>query len=92
MAHKKAGGSTSNVRDSGGKRLGVKLFGGEAVREGGIIIRQRGTKFRPGKNTYLGRDFTIHAKIAGAVQFREKQLIKFNGRKENCMMVNVVKA
>ena len=89
MAHKKAGGSTSNVRDSESKRLGVKLFGGQKVNAGGIIIRQRGTKFRAGKNVYLGKDFTIHAKVDGTVKFSQKQIPKFNGRKEKCTMVHV---
>ena len=61
MAHKKAGGSSRNGRDTAGKRLGVKKFGGEAVITGNIIIRQRGTKLRPGTNVGLGRDFTIYA-------------------------------
>jgi len=89
MAHKKAGGSTSNIRDSRSKRRGVKLFGGQAVRAGGIVVRQKGTKFRPGMNAYIGRDFTIHAKTDGVVSFLQKQIVKFNGRKEKCMMVHV---
>ncbi len=89
MAHKKAGGSTSNVRDSRAKRLGVKLFGGQAVNAGGIIIRQKGTKFRAGKNAYLGRDFTIHAEVTGTVRFSQKQFTKFNGRKEKCTVIHV---
>ncbi len=89
MAHKKAGGSTSNVRDSQSKRLGVKLFGGQAVRAGGVIVRQRGTKFRPGRNAYLGKDFTVHASVDGKVKFSQKQFAKFNGKKEKCTMVHV---
>ena len=69
MAHKKAGGSTSNGRDSNPKRLGVKCFGGEYVPHGAIIIRQRGTRIRPGNNVGLGRDYTIFAKIEGQVKF-----------------------
>ena len=65
MAHKKAGGSSRNGRDSAGKRLGVKKFGGEAVIPGNIIIRQRGTKWHPGSNVGIGRDYTIYAMIAG---------------------------
>jgi len=69
MAHKKGAGSSRNGRDSNSKRLGVKKFGGERVRSGNIIIRQRGTKFRPGKGVGLGRDFTIFAVIDGYVKF-----------------------
>jgi large subunit ribosomal protein L27 len=69
MAHKKAGGSSRNGRDSKGRRLGVKKFGGEAVIPGNIIVRQRGTKFHPGKNVGLGRDHTLFATVAGAVEF-----------------------
>ena len=69
MAHKKAGGSTRNGRDSHSKRLGVKRFGGEQVGAGNIIIRQRGTKFLPGKNVGLGRDYTIFALVDGQVRF-----------------------
>jgi large subunit ribosomal protein L27 len=89
MAHKKAGGSTSNVRDSKSKRLGVKLFGGQRVNAGGIVIRQKGTKFRAGRNSYTGKDKTIHAKITGIVSFSQKQCTKFNGRKEKCTLVHV---
>lgn len=69
MAHKKAGGSSRNGRDSEGKRLGVKKFGGEQVLAGNIIIRQRGTKYKPGKNVGLGRDHTVFALIDGQVMF-----------------------
>jgi large subunit ribosomal protein L27 len=69
MAHKKAGGSTRNGRDSESKRLGVKKFGGEAVVPGNIIIRQRGTKWHPGRNVGLGKDHTIYALIEGKVKF-----------------------
>ena len=69
MAHKKGQGSVKNGRDSIGKRLGVKKFGGEVVIPGNIIIRQRGTKWHPGVNVYMGRDYTIHAKVAGNVYF-----------------------
>ncbi len=72
MAHKKAGGSTRNGRDSQSKRLGVKRFGGEIVSAGSIIIRQRGTQRHPGKNTGLGKDHTIFAKIDGTVLFERK--------------------
>ncbi|KOR30997.1 50S ribosomal protein L27 [Achromatium sp. WMS2] len=72
MAHKKAGGSSRNGRDSESKRLGVKLFGGQAVRAGGIIVRQRGTKFRNGENVGLGRDHTLFALSDGKVKFVTK--------------------
>lgn len=69
MAHKKAGGSSRNGRDSQGQRRGVKIFGGENVRAGNIIIRQLGTRIHPGKNVGMGRDFTLFAKIDGVVQY-----------------------
>jgi large subunit ribosomal protein L27 len=69
MAHKKAGGSSRNGRDSAGRRLGVKKFGGEQVLAGNIIIRQRGTTYRPGKNVGLGKDHTIYALVNGQVLF-----------------------
>jgi large subunit ribosomal protein L27 len=73
MAHKKSGGSSRNGRDSAGRRLGVKKFGGEAVEAGNILIRQRGTKFWPGANVGMGRDHTLFAKQAGAVRFVTKR-------------------
>ena len=76
MAHKKGGGSSRNGRDSAGQRLGVKRFGGEKVSAGSIIIRQHGTKFHPGPNVGLGRDFTLYATIEGYVKFESR-----NGRK-----------
>ena len=69
MDHKKGGGSTRNGRDSNSKRLGVKRFGGEFVIPGNIIVRQKGTKFHPGENVGMGRDFTIYSKIEGYVVF-----------------------
>jgi large subunit ribosomal protein L27 len=69
MAHKKGGGSTSNGRDSVGRRLGVKKFGGEIVKSGNILVRQRGTKYHPGRNVGLGRDFTLFALVDGTVKF-----------------------
>ncbi|MEM6413286.1 MAG: 50S ribosomal protein L27 [Pseudomonadota bacterium] len=72
MAHKKAGGSSRNGRDSEGRRLGVKKFGGEHVIPGNIIIRQRGTKFHPGANVGIGKDHTIFALIEGKVSFAKK--------------------
>ena len=72
MAHKKAGGSSKNGRDSESKRLGLKRFGGEVVKAGNIIVRQRGTKFHPGENVGCGRDHTLFAKAAGRIVFVTK--------------------
>ncbi len=83
MAHKKAGGSTRNGRDSASKRLGVKRFGGEQVKAGNILVRQRGTKFHPGVNVGCGADHTLFAKAGGTVLFAKK------GPK-NRMFVNIV--
>ena len=69
MAHKKGQGSTSNGRDSVGKRLGVKRYGGQTVKAGEILVRQRGTHFHPGKNVGVGSDYTLFSKIPGVVQF-----------------------
>ena len=82
MAHKKAGGSSRNGRDSAGRRLGVKKFGGESVLPGNIIMRQRGTKVHPGENVGMGKDHTLFALTEGQVAFRQK-----SGGK---MFVNVV--
>ena len=82
MAHKKAGGSSRNGRDSAGRRLGVKKFGGEKVLAGNIIIRQRGTKVHPGDNVGMGKDHTLFATSPGVIKFREKSKGK--------MFVNVV--
>jgi large subunit ribosomal protein L27 len=81
MAHKKAGGSSRNGRDSAGRRLGVKKFGGEAVLAGNIIVRQRGTKWYPGANVGMGKDHTLFALIEGRVSFRDGKL----GRKFVCV-------
>jgi large subunit ribosomal protein L27 len=77
MAHKKGSGSSRNGRDSNSKRLGVKRYGGEHVATGNIIIRQKGTKFRPGNNVGLGRDYTIYALVDGQVTFETKQDRKY---------------
>ena len=69
MAHKKSGGSSANGRDTCGKRLGVKRFGGQKVSAGSILVRQRGTIFKPGENVGLGKDYTLYAKTDGVVQF-----------------------
>jgi large subunit ribosomal protein L27 len=84
MAHKKAGGSSRNGRDSQSKRLGTKVYGGETIRAGGIIVRQRGTVIHPGINVGLGKDFTLFALVDGHVEFRTK------GPKQN-KYANVVK-
>lgn len=76
MAHKKAGGSSRNGRDTAGRRLGVKKFGGENVTSGNIIIRQRGTKWHPGENVGMGKDHTLFAMTTGTVEFKAKA----NGR------------
>jgi large subunit ribosomal protein L27 len=73
MAHKKAGGSSRNGRDSDGRRLGVKKFGGESVVAGNIIIRQRGTKWHPGRNIGMGKDHTLFALVDGVVEFKESR-------------------
>ena len=80
MAHKKAGGSSRNGRDSAGRRLGVKKFGGESVLAGNIIVRQRGTKVSPGQNVGMGKDHTLFALVEGKVAFREKSGGKMFGR------------
>ncbi|MFH2013046.1 MAG: 50S ribosomal protein L27 [Pseudomonadota bacterium] len=72
MAHKKAGGSSGNGRDSVGQRLGVKIFGGQKVSAGSILVRQRGTKIHPGINVGLGRDHTLFAKMDGVVRYERK--------------------
>ncbi len=72
MAHKKAGGSSRNGRDSNAKRLGVKTFGGEVIEAGGILVRQRGTRVHPGVNVGVGKDHTLFAKITGRVEFAVK--------------------
>lgn len=90
MAHKKAGGSTKNGRDSVAKRRGVKRFGDEAVQAGEIIIRQKGTKFRPGENVSMGTDFTLFATKTGKVSFTEKSVTRFDGRRYERKFVNIV--
>ena len=89
MAHKKAGGSSRLGRDSESKRLGVKVNQGEAANVGSIIIRQRGTKYHPGKNVGKGKDDTLYALIAGKVSFQDKKLKKFTGKLKAGKIVNV---
>ncbi len=76
MAHKKAGGSSRNGRDSQAKRLGVKVFGGESVPAGSIIVRQRGTQFHPGNNVGIGKDHTLYARVGGKVSFSVRGALK----------------
>ncbi len=77
MAHKKGGGSSRNGRDTAGKRLGVKRFGGQDVQPGVILVRQRGTHFHPGANVGMGRDYTLFALAAGQVKFEERRSRKY---------------
>ncbi len=90
MSHKKAGGSTKNGRDSRAKRLGVKLYQGQVVRAGNILVRQKGSKFRAGENVGLGKDFTLFALKNGVVKFTEKRIKKYDGRIFKSKFVNVV--
>jgi len=90
MAHKKAGGSTGLGRDSKSKRLGIKVFGGQLVKNGGIIVRQRGTRFSPGGNVMIGTDDTLFATISGTVQFKKKKENGFTGRPREKTTVNVI--
>lgn len=89
MAHKKAGGSTSLGRDSQGQRLGVKVSDGDRVSRGGIIVRQRGTAYRPGMHVRRGNDDTLFALAPGVVRFQRRTFINFNGRKNVRTMVRV---
>lgn len=89
MSHVKAGGSSKNVHDSPGQRLGVKLFGGEKVKTGQIIVRQTGLTKRSGKGTFLSRDYTIHAAQDGTVQFNIRRVRLFSGRSVNRTEVTV---
>jgi large subunit ribosomal protein L27 len=84
MAHKKGQGSSRNGRDSNAQRLGIKMFGGQACLAGNILCRQTGTKWRPGRNVGLGRDYTIYALVAGTVKFDQE------GRRINVVPANVV--
>jgi len=90
MAHTKQGGSSKLGRDSKSKRLGVKRQNGELVRSGEIIIRQRGTKYRPGRNVKLGVDDTIYAVASGSVKFETKSLFHFNGQRRRSTIVSIV--
>ncbi|MDP3976288.1 MAG: 50S ribosomal protein L27 [bacterium] len=92
MAHKKAAGSTQNVRDSQSKRRGIKRFGGQVVIPGNIIVRQKGTQWFPGQGVDMGRDFTIYATREGVVTFTEKRQKKFNGQTHYDTIVHVMPA
>lgn len=89
MSTKKAGGSSKNGRDSQAKRLGIKRFAGEAVSAGSILVRQKGTKWHPGKNVGTGRDFTLFALVDGKVAFTEKRQVKFDGTTRYDSLVHV---
>ncbi len=90
MAHKKAAGSAKNLRDSNPKYRWVKLFGGQVAKAWNIIVRQKGDKYKLGKNVYMGRDFTIHAAIDWIVHFRKKKFVRFDGRKYLKTVVDVL--
>jgi large subunit ribosomal protein L27 len=90
MAHTKAGGSTRNGRDSAGKRLGVKSYGGQTIRIGGIIVRQRGTRMEAGNGVGVGVDHTLFAMRDGVVSFATRQVEKFTGAKVRRTIVSVV--
>lgn len=79
MSHVKAGGASKNIHDSPGQRLGVKLFGGQKVKTGQVIVRQTGLNKRSGKGTFLSRNYTIHAKVDGVVGYRERKVRHFSG-------------
>ncbi|OGE73859.1 MAG: 50S ribosomal protein L27 [Candidatus Doudnabacteria bacterium RIFCSPLOWO2_02_FULL_42_9] len=91
MAHKKAGGSTALGRDSQAKRLGVKIFGGQSAHVGSVLIRQRGTKWHPGKNVRKGSDDTLYAVADGTVKFTSKKMRGFDGSLHLRKFVHIVK-
>jgi len=90
MAHKKAGGSTALGRDSQAKRLGVKLYDGQYAKSGSILVRQRGTRIRPGKNVMKGGDDTLFAKITGIVKFTHKKIRRFDGHLKPAKFVHIL--
>ncbi|RJO59955.1 50S ribosomal protein L27 [candidate division WS5 bacterium] len=89
MSKTKAGGSTRLGRDSAGKRLGVKLFSGQFARAGQVLVRQRGTKWEPGKNVLRGKDDTLYAKIDGYVKFTRQELRKHTGKLKKKTIINI---
>lgn len=90
MAHKKAGGSSRNGRDSAGKRLGLKLFAGEEAKAGSILVRQRGTKYHPGENVKKSKDDTLFSLVDGIVKFNKKKVKKYTGKLKEASFVNIV--
>lgn len=90
MAHKKATGAVKNVHDSNAQYRGIKVFGGQSIHAGGIIVRQAGAKYKLGANVYEGNDFTIHAAVDGVVSFSKKKVERFDGRKYLRTHVSVV--
>lgn len=92
MSHTKAGGSSKNLRDSAGQRLGVKRFGGQFVRSGGVLVRQRGTRMEAGVGVGVGVDHTLFALRDGIVSFSVKQIQKFTGKKVRRTIVSIVDA
>lgn len=90
MAHRKAGGSAKNLRDSNAQYLGTKLYDGQTANAGSIIVRQRGTKILPGKNVSLGKDHTLFAKLAGIVKFSMTRKKHFDGKVHKKTVVNIV--
>lgn len=92
MSHKKAGGTTKNGRDSRSKRLGVKLYAGQVVKAGNIIVKQKGTQFHAGENVGVGKDFTLFALKDGVVKFTEKRRTKFDGRVFRDRLVHITTA
>ncbi|MEK7498706.1 MAG: 50S ribosomal protein L27 [Patescibacteria group bacterium] len=90
MAHTKAGGSTKLGRDSRSKRLGVKKFDGQPVKAGTILVRQRGTKWHPGKNVRRGGDDTLYAIVTGSVKFSSRQKTSFDGSRKKITVINIV--
>jgi len=89
MAHKKAGGTASNLRDSNAQRLGVKLFAGQKAKAGNILVKQRGSKFRPGVNVMATKDDSLMATGSGAVSFRKRKIKKYDGRLQATTFIDV---
>ena len=92
MSHKKAGGSTKNGRDSRAKRLGLKLYAGQSVKAGNILVRQKGNKYHAGENVGVGKDFTLFALKNGVVKFTEKRVKKYDGRVFRDCLVHITPA
>jgi len=90
MAHRKAGGSAKNLRDSNPKYLGVKLYDGQTAKPGSILIRQRGNKYYPGENVQQGKDHTLFSVVLGKVKFSKKRKTRFDGKNKRVSIVNVI--